>query len=153
MVELATMRAEANVRDMFAERVDLHFSEGGALFVAPENADRHDEQRNDPATRFAELANDVERALFAESSRWGDQHRTGQSYTVDDWQNERDYLLSNYFPARSSIVLQQLVEIHLVARTLGHEQTDQQLGFSDVDLAVKGAKEFKSRFRQVTVLT
>ena len=49
----------------------------------------------------------IERAIIAESARWGDNRRT-LPYTKDDWELERTNLLNNYFPNRRDVVIQQL---------------------------------------------
>ena len=53
------------------------------------------------------LANTIDRAVVAESARWGDQH-SGNPYTRDEhWERERDNILNNYLPRRSQTVLNQ----------------------------------------------
>ena len=54
-----------------------------------------------------------ERAIIAESARWGDARRSNP-YTRDvDWQRERNRLLTQYFPQRTEILLSQLKEVGL----------------------------------------
>jgi hypothetical protein len=69
--------------------------------------------------RFGELAKGVEKAMAAEAARWGsyrqDVHRykTGpyQAYTVEDnWEPEIQRLLTEYFPRRPGVVLDQFRE-------------------------------------------
>ena len=93
----------------FADRVHQHFSPGGALYVDPENSDWDPDhpERNVPAARFVEITDAIREPLIAESARWGDQH-TSQPQTVDEsWEPEVADLLRNYFPRRSSIVVDQ----------------------------------------------
>lgn len=57
---------------------------------------------------------EIERALVGESARWGDNHTTsfdppgaGNPYTLPNWVGRQNDLLTNYFPARTDIVLNQ----------------------------------------------
>ncbi len=79
-------------RVRFADRLQIHFSEGGAL--TPEAT----------SARWMKFANDLDRAIIAESARWGD-HR-GTLYTRDNqWLTEQNRLVNTYFPVRSTNVL------------------------------------------------
>jgi len=103
------LRANAQFRTLFGDHVHRHFSQGGALYVSPDTPDwdpAHPEN-NQPAARFAALADLVEQAIVGESARWGDQ-LNASPYTRDEhWARQRDSLLTNYFPRRSEIVLEQ----------------------------------------------
>jgi hypothetical protein len=103
------LRANAQFRTLFGDRVHRHFSSGGALYVNPDSPDwdpAHPEN-NQPAARFAALADLVAQAIVGESARWGDQ-LNATPYTRDEhWARQRDSLLTNYFPRRSEIVLDQ----------------------------------------------
>lgn len=105
----AALRANGQFRTLFADRVQRHFFNGGVLYVNPDNPDwdpAHPED-NPPAARFAALADLVERAIVGESARWGDQ-LSNTPFTRDEhWAQQRDSLLTNYFPRRSDIVLDQ----------------------------------------------
>ena len=65
------------------------------------------------------LYHNIETALYAESARWGDYRRDvhpyttrGKLYTVDNqYQTERNRLLTQYFPTRSEKVLQSIVRL------------------------------------------
>jgi hypothetical protein len=106
----AALRANAEFRVLVGDRAHRHFFNGGALYVDPQRPawDREHPERNRPAARLVALANRVERALVAESARWGDQH-AGTPYTVDEhWRPELERLLADYFPARSARVVDQL---------------------------------------------
>jgi hypothetical protein len=84
-------------RERFSERVQLHFGPGGTL--SPEGV-------QEEFLRWTAL---LETPLLAESARWGDAHRPGDSYTVEaEWQDEVDRRLEIYFPQRSQTVLSQL---------------------------------------------
>ncbi len=111
------LKMNAEYRLLFADRVQKHFFDSGAL--TPDVA----------RDRYLVLANQVERAIVAESARWGDaeprllamvhgaeawnaywdENGNGHAQTRDDeWVVERDRLLEEYFPERTGIVLQQL---------------------------------------------
>lgn len=102
----------------WADRVQKHFSPGGALYVDPDNPDwdpAHPE-RNRPAARFVEITDIMRSPLVAESARWGDQH--GGPYTVDEsWEPQVEFLLENYFPLRSERVLSQFRSAGLMSDT------------------------------------
>jgi len=103
----------------FADHVFRHFSLGGALYVNPTNTvwDPAHPENNQPAARFAALAEGVRASIVGESARWGDQLR-GTPFTRDEhWQKERDRLLRDYFPRRSALVLGQLRQAGLYPRT------------------------------------
>ncbi|MCI0541314.1 MAG: chitobiase/beta-hexosaminidase C-terminal domain-containing protein [Verrucomicrobiales bacterium] len=106
----AAARANAEFRLEFADRVHRHFFNGGALCVEPDLAKTNSTQprRNIPAARFARLAQQVDHAIIAESTRWGDQHaRT--PYTRDEhWEPECRRVLEEWLTRRSEIVLKQL---------------------------------------------
>ncbi|MEE8451635.1 MAG: lamin tail domain-containing protein, partial [Thermoguttaceae bacterium] len=109
----AKLRASEEFRLRFADRVERHFSEGGAFYVGPNAAGS---TTNAPATLYASITARIEDALVAESARWGDQHRE-IPYTRDaEWQSQRDSLLTNYFPNRSAIVLDQFRDAGLLPR-------------------------------------
>lgn len=105
----AALRANADFRMQFADRVYRHFSPGGAFYVNPASPawDPAHPENNRPAARFAALADIVDRAIVGESARWGDQKGTGPFTRDEHWQKERDNLLANFFPGRSAIVLEQ----------------------------------------------
>lgn len=96
-----------------ADRVQRHFSEGGAL-----NA-------KSLRDRFQNRARQIEAAVVAESARWGDvkqtlpmgapprlgtdgKLRTGPLNRDEDWRPEIARLLNEYIPRRGEIVLAQL---------------------------------------------
>ena len=77
-VPFQSLRSSDEFRVLFGDRVHQHFSPGGALYVDPENPqwDPEHPERNVPAARYAEWADQIYDALLAESARWGDQHRS-----------------------------------------------------------------------------
>jgi hypothetical protein len=86
-------------RLLFADHVHRHFFNDGAL--TPEGA----------AALYQIRLDDVDRAVVGESARWGD-NQIGRfahiRYMRDPhWLLERDWLLGEYFPRRTAIVLNQ----------------------------------------------
>ncbi len=108
-------RTNPEFQIQFADRLHHYFFNGGPLYVDPQNPTWNPEhpERNRPAERFMRIADSIERAVVAESARWGDQH-SGTPYTRDEhWQRERDAIVRGYFPTRSAIVLSQFRGIGL----------------------------------------
>jgi hypothetical protein len=93
----------------FADRVYLAFFNHGPLYVDPvyPQWDPLHPERNCPAALYAELADGIEQAMVAESARWGDVKGVSP-YRIDQWRDERDWVLNAYLPQRSGIVLDQL---------------------------------------------
>lgn len=56
--------------------------------------------------RYLAIANTVQPAIVAESARWGDDNHT-PAYGLNEWMIERNWILTNYLPQRSAIVLNQ----------------------------------------------
>lgn len=99
------LMANPEYRLAFADRVHKHLFNGGAL--TPEVVQ----------SNWLKRARQVERAVVAESARWGDYRRdvhpfqSGpyELYTRDNhWRAEQNRLLTEYFPRRTSILLGQL---------------------------------------------
>jgi hypothetical protein len=90
----------------FADRVQKHFYNGGALTTSETEA------------RYMEIANTIGQSMLAESARWGDYRRdadpagnTYELYTKDThWQAQVDRMKNDYLPQRSAIVLNQFKE-------------------------------------------
>ncbi len=104
------LRQNAEFRLQFADRLKRHLTNGGCL--TPEAA----------ANRFSQLARSIEEAVIAESARWGNYRRdvhpykTGpyESYTRNEhWRPEIQRLLTEYFPQRSKVVLDQFRSVGL----------------------------------------
>lgn len=90
------LAANAEFKLAFADRVQKHFFNGGALTPAA------------TAERWMKRAREVDLAIIAESARWG-YYRRNPPFTRDrDWLAEQRRLLKNYFPVRTAIVLDQL---------------------------------------------
>ena len=90
------LRQNPEFRAAFASRVQKHFFNDGALTPAA------------VAARWMKRAGEVDRAIVAESARWG-AYRRNPPYTRDqEWLAEQQRLLKSYFPRRTAIVLEQL---------------------------------------------
>jgi hypothetical protein len=91
---------------LFADRVQRHCFNGGVL--TPEAA----------LQRWNNRTLQVEKALTAESARWGDYRRDVHPYQnsgpfdlysyTDHWLTQRDFMLNTYFPERTQVLLDQL---------------------------------------------
>lgn len=92
------LQENAEFRMRVADHVHRHFFNGGVLTVEACLA------------RFKARTNQLHHALVGESARWGDADPNHDiAYTRDDeWLPLVGRMLSNYFPQRSSIVLNQL---------------------------------------------
>jgi len=102
----ASLKLNDEYRMLFADRVHRYFFNGGVL--TPESL----------IPRYEELAAEVERAIVAESARWGDTHYA-TPLTLEDWYDAdqshagRDWILGTYLPQRTGIVLQQFIDAGL----------------------------------------
>jgi len=92
------LTANAEYRLRFADRVYEHFFNNGALTPEANIA------------RLLKRKEQIDLAIIAESARWGDaQHHP--PYTRDkEWQAEVDYLVDEYFPERTDVVLDQFID-------------------------------------------
>jgi hypothetical protein len=105
-----SLRNNPEYRLFFADRVHKLFFNGGIL--TPEAL----------YNRYSDLAAEIERAMVAESARWGDMHFS-TPLTLEDWYDRdenyndgragRDWILNYYIPQRSDIVLQQFKDVGL----------------------------------------
>jgi hypothetical protein len=96
------LRENPDFRAMYSERASLHLTDGGAL--TPDAC----------IARWETRATEIERAIVAESARWGDTDRS-EPYTRDvEWQTERERLLTEFFPYRTEILIAQLTEAGLM---------------------------------------
>jgi hypothetical protein len=95
------LKGNAEFRLAFADRVQKHFFNGGALTPASSSV------------RWMKRAAEVDRAVIAESARWG-YYRRNPPFTRDrDWIVEQKRLVRSYFPQRTGIVLGQLRAVGL----------------------------------------
>ncbi|MCP4261172.1 MAG: hypothetical protein GY774_27245 [Planctomycetes bacterium] len=105
-----SLKQNTEYRQLFADRVHKFFFNEGIL------------TQESLITRYADLAASVERAIVAESARWGDQHHS-RPLTLEQWYDSdssyndghagRDWILNYYLPHRSDIVLQQFRDVSL----------------------------------------
>ena len=82
-------------RMRFADRVYRHFFHDGVL--TPDAC----------IDRFMARAEQIETAIVAESARWGDAKRSRPRTRDDDWLPDIEGMITNYFPRRTGIVLEQ----------------------------------------------
>jgi hypothetical protein len=82
-------------RLLFADRVQRHFFNGGAL--APAST----------AATYQVRVDEVKKAIVTETARWGD-NRVVSDYTQASWLVTQNGLFANYFPNRTTTVLNQL---------------------------------------------
>ena len=97
------LTANAEYRQRFIDRAWLHFSEGGSLSPAKN------------LERFNARADQFDTAIIAESARWGDgRDWVSSPYTKNDhWIPELNKVRNNFFPVRTSIVENQLINAGL----------------------------------------
>ena len=88
-----TLLTNSEYRIRFADRLQKHFFNGGAL--APDQT----------AARWLEWAAVLNRPIIAESARWGD-HRGSLNSRDDEWLTEQSRMINTYFPVRSTNVIQ-----------------------------------------------
>ena len=97
----------------FGDRVQEHFTPGGAYYVNPNNRqyDPDNPQDNEPAALYAEIAAEVASPLVPESARWGNERaRNGTVFTRDEqWLPTVNFNLSSFFPNRSRDFLLDLI--------------------------------------------
>lgn len=93
---------------VLADRIQKHCFNGGVL--TPESV----------ADRFMQRANEIDLAIIAESARWGDYRRDVHQrsapyklYTKEDWLDEQNWLTETYFPQRTNVFIDQLIEANL----------------------------------------
>lgn len=92
------MRENEEFRRLFADRVQKHCFNGGVLTSSA------------AADRWLWRANQIDKAVHAESARWGDYRRDVhrwqtapyELYTKESfWQPQMDYIMNTYFPNRT----------------------------------------------------
>ncbi|MCL5280695.1 MAG: CotH kinase family protein, partial [Planctomycetes bacterium] len=82
-------------RMRFADRVYKYFFDDGVL--TPKAC----------TDRFNARVHQIEMAIIAESARWGDSKRAKPRTRDDDWLPDINRMITNYFPARTGVVLNQ----------------------------------------------
>ena len=78
----------------WADRTQRLFFEGGLL--SPDST----------IGRYSAMAAEIEPAMYAETARWGDDNQSSP-HTIEEWRDERDWMLETYLPQRTDIVLGQ----------------------------------------------
>lgn len=91
------LTANAEYRLRFADHVQRHFFNGGAL--TPEAA----------TNRFLRKSAQIDKAIRAYSARWGDTVRE-PPYGETDWRSTIRHIVDDWFPSRTAIVLDQLTK-------------------------------------------
>lgn len=89
------LTANAEYRLRFADHAQRHFFNGGVL--TPEAG----------TNRFFRKAGQIDKAIRVYSARWGDTVRE-PPYGETEWRATIDHLVTNWFPTRTTIVLEQL---------------------------------------------
>ncbi len=90
------LRQNAEWRLLFADRAHRHFFNGGALTA------------HQTIPRFLGLCDKIDRAIVAESARWGDVVHKTQPYTRNlEWRTEKARLLKQFFAIRTALVIEQ----------------------------------------------
>lgn len=101
------LRSNKDFKLLFADKIQENFFNNGPL--SPEGA----------IETYTKLAEEMDLAIIAESARWGDyrrdvDHTSETLYTRNDhWIPQKENLLTNYFPNRSDIVVQQFQNLGL----------------------------------------
>ncbi|YCM45165.1 lamin tail domain-containing protein [Verrucomicrobiaceae bacterium 227] len=95
-----TLETMPEYRLRFADRAKRHLTGNGAL--TPDRT----------RARWAKYADVLDKAIIAESARWGD-HRRNPSYSRTEWLTEQSRLYNTYFPVRTANVIDDLVSAKL----------------------------------------
>lgn len=88
----------------FSDRVQQHFSEGGAFYVNPNDRtfDPEDPESNVPASRYNDLGNELFNLLGPEAARWGDEVARPTLFVPhEEWRNTFQTNLESFFPNRA----------------------------------------------------
>lgn len=113
------LRENAEWRLLFADRVQKHFFNGGALTT------------NEATARFLRLCDTIDGAIAGESARWGDVVRRTQPYTRNvEWLAEKNRLLREFFPQRTGRVIQQFIKAGLYPAVAAPELKVSSGGFT-----------------------
>jgi hypothetical protein len=92
-----SLREYPEFRRLFGDHAQRLLFNGGAL--TPERC----------AARWMQRAQEIDLAIIAESARWGvTNSTTGGPITQTDWLQEQNFLLTNWFPQRTDILIAQL---------------------------------------------
>ena len=88
----------SHYRQRFAELARKHLTGEGAL-----TTDRC-------VARFRARAEQIDKAIRAQSARWGDAARRSHPYTVDDWKSRIKWVIEKELRGRETIIIAQLQE-------------------------------------------
>lgn len=88
------LRQYPEFRQLFGDHAQRLLFNGGVL--TPQRC----------ADRWMRRAQEIDLAVFSESARWGDMGRG--VFTKDDWLEQQDFLLTQWFPSRTDILIAQL---------------------------------------------
>jgi hypothetical protein len=92
----------AEYRQRFSDRAYKHLFNNGVL--TPHQSTQ----------RFEGRADQIDKAIIAESARWG-AAKTSRAFTRDkDWLPEIEYVINSFFPYRTGIVIDQLADAGLL---------------------------------------
>jgi len=98
----AHCRANAEFRQFFADRVQKHLFNDGALSISHNIA------------RWLSLSNVIDRAIVAESARWGDFQRPAQPFRREvEWVRTNIWECSVYFPSNHFVALKRFRDANL----------------------------------------
>ena len=98
----AHCRANAEFRQFFADRVQKHLFNDGALSISNNIA------------RWLYLSNVIDRAVVAESARWGDFQRQAQPFRREvEWLKTNIWECSVYFPSNHFVALKRFRDANL----------------------------------------
>jgi hypothetical protein len=97
----AQLRANAEFRQLFADHVQRHFFNGGAL--TPGRVD----------ALWMQRASQIDQAIICESARWGDYRTEPAMGRNNAWLPEQSRLRTQYFPQRTQIMIDQFRAIGL----------------------------------------
>lgn len=95
------LEAIPEYRRRFSDRAHLHLTGEGAL--TPQKC--HE--------RWVKYANTIDRAIIAESARWGDHRRSAEYTRNSEWLAEQNRLENAYFPVRTGNVTNNLIAANL----------------------------------------
>jgi len=98
----ARCRSNAEFRQLFADRVQRHLFNDGALSVSNNIA------------RYQTRATEIDRAIVAESARWGDFYRPAQPYLREvEWLGTNRWMCEVFFPSNHFLALKRFRDAKL----------------------------------------
>jgi hypothetical protein len=95
-------RANAEFRQFFADRIQRHLFNDGALSVSNNIA------------RYDARVTEIDRAIIAESGRWGDFYRPSKPYLREaEWLDTNRWMRETFFPSNHFIALKRFRDARL----------------------------------------